>query len=107
MSSSNTEYPRWQIEAKKWLISSLRTESHNAEPTVWNIGSLIERAGDSQNFQKSKRTWERFLANLNFLARTTETSEIFDDHGVKATLVINQLIAQARRSRTAGYPLVP
>ena len=100
MKQSKAVLPRWQTEAKEWLISSLRTESQNSDPVAWNIGSLIERVGVANNLQKSKRTWERFLASLSFLACNTETSAIVDELGESAnTLVINQLAAEARRSR--------
>jgi sulfate adenylyltransferase subunit 2 len=91
---------QWQSLAESWLIAELRANAAQSVASVWDASRLAEQIELTLQIKKSKRTWERFLANLPFLEVTTTATDIRDDTGRPArTLIINQLIREAQRAR--------
>ena len=100
METSDSKTNQWQSLAKNWLIAELRANAAQSAARVWDAARLAERIEPALQIKKSKRTWERFLADLPFLDVTTKANEIQDDSGRPArALVINQLIKEAQRAR--------
>ena len=100
MTVSKTKEARWQSIAKDWLVAELKTSAAESPIKVWDALFLADRAETAQDIKKSKRSWERFLADLPLLQVTTALDELRDNNGNPArALVISQLIDEAKRSR--------
>ncbi|MEK9877479.1 MAG: phosphoadenosine phosphosulfate reductase family protein, partial [Betaproteobacteria bacterium] len=100
MNTKDLRVHQWPSLAESWLIAELRANAAQPVASVWDASRLAEQIEPALQIKKSKRTWERFLANLPFLEVTTNASEIRDDTGRPArALVINQLMREAQRAR--------
>ena len=104
MNTKDLRVHQWSSLAESWLIAELRANAAQSVPSVWDASRLAEQIEPALKIKKSKRTWERFLANLPFLDVATTAADIRDDTGRPArALVINQLIRDAQRARRSVH----
>ena len=104
MAASKTNGARWQSIVKDWLMAELKASAAESPIKVWDAQLLADLAESAQDIKKSKRSWERFLADLPLLQVTTTLDELRDNNGNPArALVISQLIDEAQRSRRPIY----
>ena len=104
MTASKTKEARWQLIAKDWLMAELKASAAESPIKVWDVQLLADLAEMALDIKKSKRSWERFLADLPLLQVTTALDELRDNNGNPArALVISQLIDEAQRSRRPIY----
>ena len=90
----------WQSAAANWLASTLAKEAREGVPKVWSIETVEVEANSALGISKSRRSWERFLASLEFLEVRIDEERISDVSGKPAnTLVISQILKRARSSR--------
>ena len=95
---------RWQSIVEAWLMAELKADAGGSKLNVWDAQRLSEIAEQTLGITKSKRSWERFLADLLFLQVTTASGELLDDIGRPArSIVISQLINEAQQERRPVY----
>jgi len=92
--------PTWQSSVASWLVSALSNGVETGVQKVWTLETLAREAESALGIRKSKRSWERFLASLEFLDVCIEVKELSDASGIAANaLVIGQIVERARSSR--------
>ena len=100
MANTNAEASSWQSAAATWLASALAKEAKEGVQKVWTIETVELGANSALGISKSRRSWERFLASLEFLEVRIDEERISDVSGIPAnTLVISQILKRARSSR--------
>ena len=100
MTISGVGASSWQGAAANWLVSALANEAREGVPKVWSIETVEVEANSALGISKSRRSWERFLASLEFLEVPIDEEKISDVSGISAnTLVISQIVKRARSSR--------
>ena len=104
MATGEPSGTRWQSIAEDWLIAELKAGAVGSEISLWDTKRLSEIAEQTLDITKSKRSWERFLADLPFLQVITAPDELQDDIGRPArSIVIGELINGAQQKRRPVY----
>ena len=104
MATGEPRETRWPLIAEDWLMAELKADAGGSELNVWDAQRLSEIAKQTLDITKSKRSWERFLADLPFLQVITAPDELQDDIGRSArSIVIGKLINGAQQERRPVY----
>ena len=100
MKNTSAGASTWQGVAANWLASTLEKEAKEGIQKVWTIETVELEANSALGISKSRRSWERFLASLEFLEVRIDEERISYSSDIKAnTLVIGQIVKRARSSR--------
>ena len=104
MATGGPRETQWPLIAEDWLIAKLKANAGESEMSVWDAQLLTKVAEQTLDITKSKRSWERFLADLPFLQVITAPDELQDDIGRPArSIVIGELINGAQQERRPVY----
>jgi sulfate adenylyltransferase subunit 2 len=84
-----------------WLLAEMIAEISAGSESPWDIQRLMAQGSRSISSTKSKRSWERQIQNIHFLACTTRLDRIKSGQGAPANqVVLEHIVQQARSQRT-------
>ena len=103
MATGGPRETQWPLIAEDWLIAKLKANAGESEMSVWDAQLLTKVAEQTLDITKSKRSWERFLADLPFLQVTTTPNELKTISEGLRSIVIGELINGAQQERQPVY----
>jgi len=83
----------------KLLLAEMIAEISAGSESPWDIQRLMARGSRSISSTKSKRSWERQIQNIHFLACSTRLDRIKSGQGAPANQVVLEHIVQQARSQ--------
>lgn len=83
----------------KWLLAEMIAEISAGSESPWDIQRLMAQGSRSISSTKSKRSWERQIQNIHFLACNTRLDRTKSDQGAPANQVVLEHIVQQARSQ--------